>query len=261
MGKLKITPKRTSFAQKIWYILKPYAVYMLVKAFAMLCLAVLIPLLPISGIDAWIASVQYQLSAVVNAAASLIAVRFLLYDFLKEVTVSGEVDIDEGVIRQFCGFLKKGFWGYDTYDKIKAVKLACCAALGAVSAFALNGVIAFGSALLDVSSEKYEAVEAVQYSVPLWLGILLYGLVSPIVEEIVFRGVLYNRMKRFYSIPCSVILTALLFGIFHANLPQFLYGACMGILLALSYEKAQCFGAPVVFHMAANISVFLYSFF
>ena len=258
MNKMKITPKRTSRSQKIWYIMKPFLVYMLVKTSAMLILAIIIPALPISGIDAWVESAQHQLSAVINAVSSLIAVRFLLYDFLKEVAVSGEVDIDAGVIRQFLAFLKKGFWGY---EKIESVGLICCAVLGAISAYVLNGVAAICFRLFDVGSAKYEAVETIQYSVPLWLGLLLYGLVSPMVEEIVFRGVLYNRMKRFYSIPCSVILTALLFGLFHANLPQFLYGTCMGILMALSYEKVQCFGAPVIFHMAANIFVFLGSFF
>jgi membrane protease YdiL (CAAX protease family) len=103
-------------------------------------------------------------------------------------------------------------------------------------------------------------VEAIQYSVPLWLGIILYGIVSPIAEEIVFRGVLYNRTKRFYSIPRSVIFSALLFGIFHANLPQLIYGTLMGVLIALCYERNKCFAAPVFFHMAANIVVFTLSF-
>jgi membrane protease YdiL (CAAX protease family) len=76
----------------------------------------------------------------------------------------------------------------------------------------------------------------------------------------VFRGVLYNRIKRFYSIPCSVIFSALLFGIFHANLPQLIYGTLMGVLIAVCYEKNKCFGAPVIFHMAANIFIFSMSF-
>ena len=83
MGKVKITPKRTKIPQKIWYILKPFLVYMLVKTFAMLFFAFAIPMLPIRGIDVWIESVQHPLSAVINAIASLIAVYFLLEDFLK----------------------------------------------------------------------------------------------------------------------------------------------------------------------------------
>lgn len=257
MGNVKITPKRTKLPQKIWYILKPFLVYMLVKSFVMLFLAVAIPMLPIRGIDVWIESVQHPLSAVVNAAASLIAVYFLLEDFLKEVAVSGEVDIDAGIFKQFLQFCGKGFLGY---GKKEGGKLALCAFFGMVSAFLLNGVVSFYIKLFGTLSEKYQEVETIQYSVPLWLGILLYGMIAPLVEEIVFRGILYNRMRRFFGIPCCALLSALLFGLFHGNLPQFVYGTCMGILIALSYEKVKCFGAPFLFHMAANLSVFLYAF-
>lgn len=257
MSSFKITPKRSTLWQKTWYILKPFVVYMIVKTCAMLTLAMLIPMLPVKGIDLWVEEHSYQLSAVVNAVASLVGAGFLLEDFLKEVSVSGEIDIDAGVWKRLWQFLKNGLCRCD--QKV-AAGLIGCAAGGVVLAFSFNYLIAWVSELLRIESQKYENVEAIQYSVPLWLGLILYGLISPIVEEMVFRGVLYNRMKRFYNVPRCVILTALLFGIFHANLPQFVYGTCMGILMALSYEKLKCFGAPVVFHMAANISVFLMSY-
>ena len=257
MSSYKITPKRSSLWQKTWYILKPFVVYMIVKTCAMLTLAMLIPMLPVKGIDLWVEEHSYQLSAVVNAVASLVGAGFLLEDFLKEVSVSGEIDIDAGLWKRLWQSFKNGLC---RCDQKMAAGLVGCAAGGVVLAFSFNYLIAWVSGLLKIESQKYENVEAIQYSVPLWLGLILYGLISPVVEEMVFRGVLYNRMKRFYRVPRCVILTALLFGIFHANLPQFLYGTCMGILMALSYEKLKCLGAPVVFHMAANISVFLMSY-
>ena len=257
MSSYKITPKRTTLWQKTWYILKPFVIYMVVKTFAMLTLAMVISMLPVKGIDLWVEEHSYQLSAVVNAAASLVGAGFLLEDFLKEVAVTGEIDIDARAWKRLCQWIGNGF---RRCSQQMALGLSACAAGGAIFALAFNYLIAFVSDMLAVESQKYESVEAIQYSVPLWLGLILYGLISPVVEEMVFRGVLYNRMKRFYSVPRSVILTALLFGIFHANLPQFVYGTCMGILMALAYEKLKCFVAPVVFHMAANISVFLLSF-
>jgi membrane protease YdiL (CAAX protease family) len=52
----------------------------------------------------------------------------------------------------------------------------------------------------------------------------------------------------------------MLFGVFHANLPQLIYGTLMGLLLADCYERNKCFAAPVVFHLTANILVFTLSF-
>lgn len=256
MNRFRITPKRTSIVQKAAYILKPFLVYMVVKTAAMLSLAMLIPALPAAGISEWPEYRANQLSAVINAVAGMIAVCFLLNDFLKEVAVSGEIDIDAGVVKQLWQFMKNGFWGY---GRVRAAALACSALSGVLSAFILNFAIERLTGFLQAGSAKYERVETIQYSVPLWLGLILYGLISPVVEETVFRGVIYNRMKRFYDIPYCVILSAMLFGAFHANLPQFLYGTCMGILIAINYEKARCFAAPVVFHMAANAAVFLCS--
>lgn len=108
-------------------------------------------------------------------------------------------------------------------------------------------------------SEKYETVEAIQYSVPVWLGILLYGIISPMVEEMVFRGIIFNRTRKFFGVVKAAVFSALLFGFFHGNLLQFLYGTAMGMLMAVCYECCGCFAAPVLLHMSANLFVFLMS--
>lgn len=257
----RVYRKRTTLLQKLAYIVRPFVVYMVIKTAAMLTLALLISSLPVSGMDVWVEQNSNMLSAVINAVASLIAVCFLLGDFLKEVAVSGEVDIDAGQFRQFWNYIKNGF--RDGISRWKAVLL--CAISGIVSAYALNVLIGLVSAFMTrvsqmqgtLGSRKYETVEQIQYSVPLFLGLILYGIISPLVEELVFRGIIFNRIKRFYSSQKAVIFSALLFGAFHANLPQFIYGTCMGMLMALCYERTDCFGAPVAFHMAANVAVFV----
>lgn len=256
MDKKKPVQKRTTL-QKIAYILRPFVVYMVVKTVAMITLALLIPSLPVQGIGVWVKENSNIVSAFINAVASLMAVFFLLDDFLKEAAVSGEVDIDASVFSQLISFFKNSFFG------IKS--LAICTVLGAVSAMGLNMVIALISDFLAqvlqtqglLGSDKYEAVKQIQYSVPFVSGIILYVLIAPLVEEIVFRGVIFNRIRHFYSVEKAVIFSALLFGAFHANLPQFIYGVCMGAIMAVCYERTKCFYAPLLFHMAANAAVFV----
>ena len=259
----RIVPKRTTLLQKLAYILKPFVVYMLVKTAVMLLLAIIIPSLPITGITEWVERNSHPLSAVVNGAASLIAVCFLLNAFLIEASTTGEVDIDQSVPGQFAGFLKTDFVG--KWTKQKAAGIALCVLLGITASLALNIWMELAAEVMSkagnhmLDSEKYDTVESIQYSVPIWLGIVLYGIVSPIVEEMVFRGVLYSRIRKFYSTAKAVLFSALLFGVFHANLPQFLYGTVMGVLMALCYEYCGCFAAPVLLHMSANVFVFLMS--
>lgn len=259
----KITPKRTTLLQKLAYILRPFVVYMLVKTAVMLFLAIAIPSLPITGIAAWVERSAHQLSAVVNGVASLAAAAFLINDFLIEASTTGEVDIDKGIPGQIVSFMKADFLGKRTVHK--AVSLLLCMMLGIAASLALNILIELVETALSgtgknvLDSEKYETVEMIQYSVSTGLGVVLYGVISPVVEEIVFRGVIYSRIKKFYSVPKAVIFSALLFGVFHANLPQFLYGTVMGALMAVCYEYCGCFAAPLLMHMAVNLFVFLMS--
>jgi membrane protease YdiL (CAAX protease family) len=252
-----IKQKRITFWDKAWYVLKPFLIYMVIKTFILYFLALVIPSLPVSGISEWVEENSYILSAVLNGIASLIAAGFLINDFMKEVATEGEIDIDKSAWGQLASYMKKGFFGY---GKANVKGLILSAVSGAVLAFVINIIIEYVFGMFDVGSARYDTVESIQYSVPLWLGIILYGVIAPFAEELVFRGVIYNRMKRFYSLPYCVIISALLFGVFHANLPQLLYGTIMGVLIALCYEKNKCFAAPVIFHMAANIFVFSISF-
>lgn len=247
----KVQPKRTHPLDKAWYILKPFILYMVIKTAALLLLSMLAVSLPFTAVSEWISLHSDQVNAVINAVASIIGVAFLLNDFLKEVEVTGEIDIDAGVIKQLLAWIRNGIKA----DRDKAVLLAIAASLGITSSLAFNIL----AGMIQIQSPRYEKVEAIQYSVPIWLGLILYGIISPFVEEIVFRGLTYNRMRRFFGIPLSVIVTALLFAGFHGNLAQFLYALCMGVLLALCYEWVKSFAAPLVFHMAANIVVFVVS--
>ena len=248
----KIQQKRTKPIDKAWYILKPFFVYTIAKTFVQLTVSMLISAVPLKSVAVWIANNSLLLNAVINGIAALIGVFFVLSDFLKEVTLTGEINIDQGVIKQFFSWAKQSV----KQNKDKAIELAGVISLGVTSALGLNIVIE----LLAISSEKYQDVEAIQYSVPLWLGLILYGIIAPITEEIVFRGITYNRMKRYFGVVPCIVMTAMLFGGFHANLPQFLYGTCMGVLMALSYEWVKSFAAPVLFHVAANCIVFMLSF-
>ena len=238
----KVQQKRTHPLEKAWYILKPFILYMVIKTAALLLLSLLVISVPISSMAEWVMVHSNQINAVLNALASIFAVAFLMNDFLKEVNVIGEIDIDSSFFRQFCAWMKNGVKA----DKDKAVPLALSASLGITSALAFNIL----AGIIQIQSPGYQKVEAIQYSVPIWLGLILYGLISPFVEEVVFRGLTYTRMRRFFGIPLSVIVTAVLFAGFHGNL---------GVLLALCYEWVKSFAAPLVFHMAANIVVFVVS--
>lgn len=129
---------------------------------------------------------------------------------------------------------------------------------GTGAALALNFLAGFVQAASHDTA--YSQVAKTQYAVPLFLGLIAYGIASPIVEEGVFRGILYRKCRRYLGQPLpAALISALLFGILHGNVVQGVYGFLMGLLLAWFYERYDSFLAPVLVHAASNVSVFVLS--
>lgn len=90
------------------------------------------------------------------------------------------------------------------------------------SLFAILGVIVVFTALSLVLSLFYkspeELVDPYQALTPdkLWVVTLLGLFSAPLVEEIVFRGFLQSTLYKYYPPGLCVILTALIFGLFHS---------------------------------------------
>lgn len=107
-------------------------------------------------------------------------------------------------------------------------------------------------------SETYVKVAGNQYSVPLLVGLVIYGLLTPFTEELLFRGVIYNRIRKYFPVHLTIVLSALIFGCYHGNIIQMLYAMVMGLALSLLYEYYdRLLAAPVLFHSSANLVVYL----
>ena len=111
--------------------------------------------------------------------------------------------------------------------------------------FTVTGLIA--------SSASYQQTAESQYNVALGIGLVLYCIVSPVVEEVIFRGFLYGRMRVYMPKVAAVLVSALLFGVYHGNLVQGIYGFFMGIIYTLVYEKYQNFYLAVIMHAITNM--------
>ena len=139
--------------------------------------------------------------------------------------------------------------------KTKKRSVILILAIGSFASLFLN--VLFSLLNFTESSKVYGQVAANQFSLSLAWGILLYGIVSPITEEIVFRGLVYNRLRRTFSLPISLITSSLLFGIYHGNIVQAFYGFLLGLLIAWIYEKYGSFLMPVLIHSTANITIYI----
>ena len=109
-------------------------------------------------------------------------------------------------------------------------------------------------------SEAYTEVAAQQYSAHFIVGILVFGVISPIAEELLFRGVIYGYLRRFMDIKLAIALSALIFGVYHMNYVQGVYGFLIGCLMAYAYEYFGEFKMAVFVHVASNVLAYCLSY-
>jgi membrane protease YdiL (CAAX protease family) len=77
-------------------------------------------------------------------------------------------------------------------------------------------------------------------------------IIAPIVEELIFRKILLDKLRRFGDIP-AILLTGFAFGIFHFNLAQFFYATVLGILFAYITIRTNRLIYSIVLHMMMNL--------
>lgn len=100
----------------------------------------------------------------------------------------------------------------------------------------------------------YLQVSEQLYAPPFCLQLLAVGMVIPIGEELIFRGLAFGRLRGAMGFFPAAIFSSLFFGIYHGNVVQGVYACLLGLAMCLAYEAYGTLAAPVLFHMAANLS-------
>ena len=129
-----------------------------------------------------------------------------------------------------------------------------------VTGAAANIVVAVIIALLSVlfpfvaeaGTENSEVLEQLFSGGNRVFEILYVALFVPILEEIVFRGLIYTRLRRAMPLLAAQILSAVIFGAAHGNLLQFFYAGLAGFLMVLIFEHYHSILASIAFHLAFN---------
>ena len=87
---------------------------------------------------------------------------------------------------------------------------------------------------------------------PLWANLLFCGIAAPILEEIFYRKLVIDRLRRYGEL-FAVIASGLLFGLIHGNFSQFFYAAMIGMVFGIVYLRTGKLRYTVGLHMAINL--------
>lgn len=213
---------KTTGGFKLWQIIYPIGIYYVVSSLMYFVLGLFM------GED----TQTYMLRQLICSAATIpVTLSFYRQDKAVEEVVYGA--------------------GSRRFDR----KWFCNAALAVIGAGTLgitvNNMIAM-TPLVQIS-EGFQTANASFFAGKILFEFLGSGFIIPIAEELLFRGVVYKRLRLYFGFTPALIGSALIFGIMHANLVQFLYAAILGLFLAYALEKTGDVTMAVLGHIAANI--------
>jgi membrane protease YdiL (CAAX protease family) len=87
------------------------------------------------------------------------------------------------------------------------------------------------------------------------LAVIAAVLMAPLVEEVVFRGVLYQGLKRRMGLWPAAVVSALLFAVVHVEVQQPVYSSgfvLLGLLFAWTMHRFGSLVVPIVAHASFN---------
>lgn len=95
-----------------------------------------------------------------------------------------------------------------------------------------------------------EASESLSYTGA--VAFLATAIVAPVVEEVIFRGLIYTRLQRVMPSGAAVALSAVIFGLCHGQFVWFCYAFVLGVIFALLVKETRSILPGMLMHLVFN---------
>jgi membrane protease YdiL (CAAX protease family) len=153
------------------------------------------------------------------------------------------------------------FWRHKVPDLLRATGLRPdrpgalfrSIAWGVGAGLAAAGIAAAYLAALKGSPLLEEAAPPKDLD-PVWIAVLAIAA-APLVEEFLFRGLIFRGLRRSWGLTASVLAAAGLFAAAHPPL-SFVPVFSLGVAAAIAFERSGWLLAPVLAHALYNAAVF-----
>ncbi len=245
------SPQRRGF----WYLAGPLILYWIIEFVAQMVgeLVVLIPhameIVSAGGTTlAWETQEQMQ--------------EAILTMYMKAIEIFLKYQVEITAFAAFCTIPLTWFWirrgkkadiKNPLFDKEKVhfSKYLWIVLFGIVFCIGSNMLIAMSQ--LAFADSAYQQANEVFYSAGFGVQIVCLGVIVPLAEEMMFRGVLFGRCREIMGFYRAAIWSSLFFAMIHGNMVQLLYASALGMFLCYFYEKFGSLKASVLLHITVNM--------
>ena len=210
---------KRNLANRIWDIAYPVLMY-----YATITIGIYVAQMIFGG-----GNENYMLCKIIG---SLITIPVVYADYKKDLMLSGKYGLKNPITK------------LEIKQIVAVIGITICLSV------ALNNIISM-SPLVSMS-EEYQNANNAFYGSTILLELIGSALITPLLEELLHRGVVYGRLRRMMGFWPAVILSAVIFAGLHFNIVQFVYAFLLGIVFALFVEKSGKLYPAVIAHVVAN---------
>lgn len=153
-----------------------------------------------------------------------------------------------GAVYMYVFLLKGGYLKNDgyLYSTLSPAYIGWSLAAGVSMIVLVDAVMTQLSFLPDWMRASFDVMQSG------WAGIAGICLIGPILEELLFRGAVTKTLLRQYSPTTAILLSALIFGLFHINPVQVVGAFLSGVLFAWLYYKSRSLLPCILIHVLNN---------
>ncbi len=139
-----------------------------------------------------------------------------------------------------------------TWSLVSAPYLICSGLAILTAGFLVSALMGLLDWIPNIMEQSFDILQSG------WGGILAIAIIGPVLEELLFRGAITKALLQQYNPTKAILISALLFGVFHINPAQILPAFLIGILLAWTYYKTGSLIPCILMHILNNsLAVYL----
>lgn len=231
--------KKESILMKIWRIVYPVGIYFLVSNVISIVFAMIMTIVisakvvndpnAIDILQQELTSVLYKYTMMLTAISAAITIPIVYFLFRSDRK------------KEQVKYKKINF---ALYGWIMIASFSAC--LGGNQLLTMSG--------LDKIFPRFEQVQEALYGGGIIMEVLAAVLLAPIIEEILFRGLVFKRLYSYMGRIPAMIVSSIFFGIYHGNVVQGVYAFLLGMLFVFIYDKYKTLKASILAHIMANLT-------
>lgn len=107
-------------------------------------------------------------------------------------------------------------------------------------------------AQLAFADSQYQQTAQTLYAAGFPMQLAVLGIVIPVSEEMMFRGILFKRFRERQGFWYSAVCSSIFFAFMHTNITQTVYAFLLGLMLSYLYEHFGSVKAPILLHIVMN---------